>query len=167
VLIEKAEDFTKKIRKTNKKVVGVLVRGTDYVNLHPYGHAIQPDVETIIRKIKESLQEWDDYEAIYLCTEVQEVVTRFQEEFGNRLFIYPQKRFQENYAEYLCVCKFDRENDEYYRGEDYWVALRVLSKCDSLIAGNCGGTQIAIKLNDNKYEHTHIFDLGRYGIDDL
>ena len=92
---------------------------------------------------------------------------RFQEEFHEKLYYYPQKRVSANCCEYLSSITFDRENDTYLRGADYFIALNALSKCDSLIAGMCTGTRLALKLNKNNYNHTYIFNLGKYGIDDI
>jgi len=167
ILAKKTQEYIKVIDKQNKRILAVLVRGTDYVQRHPYGHAIQPNIETVIQKVKEKMIEWGTFDKIYLCTEVEEVIVYFQREFGEMVCFYPQRRIQENYTEYLSEYKFDRENDEYYRGEDYWCALKVLAQCDALIAGKCGGTAVALKLNENKYEYTYIFELGRYGIDDV
>lgn len=166
-LDKKVNEFMEMVLWDEKKVLGVLVRGTDYVKRCPYGHAVQPKIKFVIEKVWEAMKKWDSYDYIYVCTEVQEYIEIFQREFGKVVIFYPQKRVSSEYSQYLCEYKFDRENDEYYRGADYWVALKILSRCNALIGGECGGTQIARKLNDGKYEHIHIFDLGRYGIDDI
>lgn len=48
--------FKKKFN--NKNILGVLFRGTDYANLKPYGHNIQPDLNTMIQTVKEKISEW-------------------------------------------------------------------------------------------------------------
>lgn len=55
----------------------------------------------------------------------------------------------------------------YLRGADYLIALYALAKCDSLVAGMCGGSEIVLKLNKNAYRHVYLLPLGQYGIDDV
>ena len=153
-----------------KKGLGVLFRGSDYANRKPYRHQIQPNLETMILKVKEKLLEWEKqtkFDFIYLCTEVEEAVKCFKKEFGNKLRFYPQKRVNQNYNGYLAEKKFERKDDAYHRGADYYIVLNALSKCNSLIAGACAGTTIALNLNNHQYEHVYIFNLGKYGIDDI
>lgn len=83
-LYKKYCEFKKKFN--NKKVLGVLFRGTDYANLKPYGHSIQPDLNTILQKVKEKVLEWGGFDLIYLCTEVQEACECFENEFGKEKY---------------------------------------------------------------------------------
>jgi len=149
----------------NGKILGVLFRGSDYANLRPYKHNIQPDLKTMILKVKEKIDEWGGFDHIYLCTEVQEAVICFQEEFQDQLFFYPQERVSQDYCGYLAEHKFKKENGSYFRGADYWTVLNALSECDSLIACPCSGASITLMLNKNSYRHTYVFELGQYGLD--
>lgn len=57
---------------------------------------------------------------------------------------------------------FERENDSYYKSLEYFSSVLLLSKCQGLIAGNCGGSRAAMYMNDGKYEFSYLFDLGLY-----
>ena len=46
--------------------------------------------------------------------------------------------------------RFDRENDEHYKGLEYLSSLVILSRCQGLVAGNCGGTRMALFLNEGR-----------------
>lgn len=148
---------------SHERTLGVLYRGTDYVNLKPYNHPIQPTLSEMLDKVEEKRQEWG-LENIYLCTEVEEAVQAFKERFGDKVFVYPQMRYSEKCSDYLGMLKFKRKEDAFYRGADYWILLNALAKCDSLIAGQCGGTHMAIEINGGKYNHVFQFDLGKYGV---
>ena len=52
------------------------------------------------------------------------------------------------------------KNNNYLMGLEYLSSIILLSRCTSLIGGNCGGTMAALFFNDSRYEYTHIFDLG-------
>lgn len=152
---------------SGKKLLGVLFRGTDYANMKPYGHHIQPTLEEMIMKVKEKINEWGDFDGIYVCTEVEEAIKEFETNFSIPVYYYPQKRFPQSTDCHLATVEFERENDKYLRGAEYFSALWWLSKCDSLIAGRCSGSYIASQLNDGKYKNKYLFTLGMYGIDDI
>lgn len=165
-LINEIESYCGILFQEDKKYLGVLFRGTDYVNRKPFHHCIQPSLEEMVEMVRKKKEEWKTDE-IYLCTEVKEAVETFQKEFGEHVYFYPQKRYSSRCNQYLSTIRFKRENDAYIRGASYWVLLNALARCHCLVAGNCGGTNIALLLNKGKYEHTYIFQLGRYGIDDV
>lgn len=165
-LQEETEYYCKNLFEKEKKYLGVLFRGTDYANRKPFRHFIQPSLKEMIGMAKRKKDEWK-MDEIYLCTEVEEAILAFQEEFGNQVHFYPQKRYSSDCDQYLSSVRFERENDAYIRGSSYWILLNALSRCHCLVAGNCSGTNIALLLNKKRYEHTHIFQLGRYGIDDI
>lgn len=99
-LYNKYCEFKRKFN--NKKVLGVLFRGTDYANLKPYGHKIQPDLNIMLQKVKEKVSEWGGFDLIYLCTEVQEACECFENEFGEeKVCYYPQLRYKLNTKKYL------------------------------------------------------------------
>ncbi len=164
-LYEKFYRFKKKFN--NKKVLGVLFRGTDYSNLKPYGHNIQPDLNSMIQSVKDKIIEWGGFDFIYLCTEVHEACIKFEEEFGKeKVCYYPQLRFSSDTKKYLAdISLGNGEHTEQGRG--YYIALNCLALCNSLVAGQCTGTRVALIINNFQYENLYLFNLGRYGIDDI
>ncbi len=164
-LYNKFCEFKKKFN--NKNVLGVLFRGTDYANLKPYGHSIQPDLNTMIQTVKEKISEWGKFDLIYLCTEVQEACERFESEFGKeRVCYYPQLRYYPDTGKYLAEINLST-GERTKQGKDYWVALNCLASCNSIIAGQTAGTKIALIINNNKYQHSYLFELGKYGVNDV
>ena len=155
----------------NKKVLGVLCRGTDYTSLKPKWHPIQPSVEDVIELAKEKMKELN-LEYIYLATEEKHIEEKFKESFPGKIITnkrnyYDDKYYSNNDINLIGQVHFDRENDDYYKGLEYISSLTILSRCNALIGGNCGGTCAAIYMNNMRYEYTHVFDLGLYGIDDV
>ena len=155
----------------DKKVLGVLCRGTDYTSLKPKWHPIQPAVEDVIELAKEKMKELN-LEYIYLATEEKRIEEKFKESFPGKIITnkrnyYDDKYYSNKDINIIAQVHFDRENDDYYKGLEYISSLTILSRCNALIAGNCGGTCAAIYMNNMMYEYTHVFDLGLYGIDDV
>ncbi|MDE6627130.1 MAG: hypothetical protein K2K56_12260, partial [Lachnospiraceae bacterium] len=150
----------------NKRVLGVLFRGTDYANMKPYGHEIQPDLPMMIETVKQKMSDWGDFDLIYLCTEVKQACEQFISEFGSeKVCYYPQLRYESDTKELLAEIPLE-EDGHTKQGKGYWIALNCLALCDSLVAGNCAGTTVAVTINGQQYQHKYIFDLGRYGIDE-
>lgn len=148
-----------------KRVLGVICRGTDYLRLRPAGHPIQPLVEDVINLCKEKILE-DSYDAIYLATEEKQIRDKFCEAFPgmileNKRQYYDDIYYKEN-IQYIKDVHFDRENNNYWMGLEYLSSILLLSRCTSLIGGNCGGAMAALFFNNGKYQYTHIFDLGLY-----
>lgn len=151
----------KRILEDPSSVLGVLIRGSDYVKNRPKGHAVQASVEQMIDKIKSA--EWNHYKYIYVATEDENILDILKKEFGNKLIFTNQKRYSVEKGQLLYEMKKDRENDGWLRGAEYMAALCILAKCDSLIAsGYCAGTSFALKVNDGRYRHCFVFQLGNY-----
>ena len=164
-LYSKYCEFKKKFN--NKRVLGVLFRGTDYANLKPYAHNIQPDLDSMVEMVKQKMLEWENFDLIYLCTEVQEACERFEDEFGKeKICYYPQLRYKSHTKKYLAEVNNDAK-ERVSQGKDYLVALNCLASCHSLIAGQCSGTEVALMINNNQYKNKYLFKLGKYGIDDI
>jgi hypothetical protein len=149
-----------------KKVLGVLVRGTDYIQKKPYGHPIQPPVEDIIALSKQKMADLGlDY--IYLATEEYRIVEQFEKVFPGKIIVnnrvYYDKLYYSNKFDEIYQVQFDRENDIYLKGLEYLSSIWLLSRCDALIGGNCGGSSSALYLNNGKYIYWHLFNLGLYG----
>ena len=152
-----------------KKVLGVLCSGTDYTSNKPKGHPVQPTVEEVIDHVGEKIDALD-CQYIYLATEEENILNKFTAAFPNK--ILTNKRFyyddfyaiKEQYGELARISQVSngRENDNYYKSLEYLSSIYILSKCDSLIAGNCGGSRAALYLNGNNYQYSYLFDYGLY-----
>ena len=148
-----------------KSTLGVLLRGTDYTHLKPVGHPIQPEIDRVIRDAKEMMAR-NGYDYLYLATEDGRIDMAFRKEFGDKLLINKRNYYDELYnsenVELIKDVHFNRENDEYYKGVEYLSSLVIISKCDSLLAGNCGGTEAAVFMNGLKYKECKVYNLGLY-----
>ena len=149
----------------DRKILGVCCRGTDYTQLKPKGHPVQPKVEDVIAKAKDMMDAYG-YEYIYLATEDGKIDRMFREHFPGKILInrrmYYDEIFEDHDLTWIKDVHFDRDNDDYWKGAEYLSSLMILSKCDALLAGNCGGSQMAVFQNHGKYEQVFIYDLGLY-----
>lgn len=150
--------------KGNENILGVLVRGTDYIVRKTKDEQIQPKPKTVIKKVKLFLKKHPDINKIYIATEDEVIYQQFKREFGEILIDNGQYRY--NYKEknmpLLADIKTNRPNHNYTLAKEYLSSLYILSKCKYFIGGRCAGTKIAWILSDG-WEDVYIWDLGRYG----
>ena len=151
-----------KLFRSNERVLGVLLRGTDFSDNKPKNHPIPPTVEEAIPKIQEEFA-GKAYDRIFLVTEDNRIVAKMQEEFGEKIFVAPQKRY--GYTEHKFLNEIyaeDQELDSYQMGLDYITAIALLGRCNALMACRTSGAVAALILAD-QYEYTYFWNLGRYG----
>ena len=149
----------------NKHVLGALCRGTDYTMKRPKGHPIQPDIDSILQKT-ELLLKTRNYSHIYLATEDSKYEKAFRQKFGSIVLTNKRTYYDDTFSlqklTWIKDVHFNRENDDYLKGLEYLSSLMVLSKCQGIVAGNCGGTQAAVFWNDGRYKDVFVFNLGEY-----
>ena len=155
----------------NKKLLGVLVRGTDLGREHPENHPRQPEWDQLLTDISKELKT-NFYDGIYLASDEEKTEVMLKEAIPN-VKIYTNKRhyltslFEDakNKQESTILTDVMEENkvDYYSFGLEYLSSLYLLSKCESLIAGNTLGSSAALFLNGNQYKYYKLYDLGFYG----
>ena len=142
------------------RVLAIVCRGTDYIGT---GMPIQPKVEDVINEAREWMKMYN-YDRIYLATEAESIYEQFAEAFPGQLLVnkrsYYDKAMTEQNVKWIGLVKFDRENDNYLRGLEYLSSICILSKCDALLAGFCGASNMALLFNDEKYERFKVYDFG-------
>lgn len=140
------------------KTLGVFLRGTDYVKLHPKDHPIQPSPEMVIEKINE-VDALEHFDKIYLVTEDYGIYTKFKDAFNTHL-IMSDYCFAKDYKDGYVSSAL--KEDGYIVGARYLVRLLVLSKADYLITSLANGSEFAMEQHTGPYRYKYIFDLGRY-----
>ena len=148
----------------NKRVVGCVLRSTDYIKLRPSEHPIQPSLEETFDKLHLVMAEYKiDY--VYLATEDYLIADAFKKEFPNRVIEnkrhYFNDNFEKNALDRISQVHFERENDDYLKME-YISSINIVSRCDCLVTGLNGGSEMAIYRNGNQYKYMYVFDKGVY-----
>lgn len=62
-LVEKYKKYLRKMQ--GKRVLGVLFRVTDYSQQKPFGHYVQPDLDTMVDMVLKKMKEWGDFDSIF------------------------------------------------------------------------------------------------------
>lgn len=145
-------------------VLGVLMRGTDYISLKPFGHPVQPELSEVIQASHE-LIDMKKYRAIYFASDCESYLNAFINEFGKERILSNSRVYYDGLyvpGDQIGNVHFERENDNYKKGLEYLSSMVLLSRCNSLVAGNCGGTKFALLYSKNPYAVCHVFDKGLY-----
>jgi hypothetical protein len=149
----------------NRKVLGVLCRGTDYTQKKPAGHEIQPNPNDVIIKVKDVLNKYKCTH-IYLATEDQDIYNVFRKHFEDILLSNGQIRFSgkelEN-VQYLANVPQKRERDKYFLALEYLSSVNILSKCSCFIGGQTMGTFGVYALTKG-FEYAYVYNLGKYPV---
>lgn len=146
---------------STEKVLGVLLRGSDYSDNKPKNHPIPPSVKQAIPRIRTIFEE-GNYDRIFLATEDTRILGDMKAEFGEVVFYAPQKREGFTNGKVLReMYKDEANNDPYKRGFDYIVAMYLLSKCDGFMGCRTSGAVMAYLLGDHFCDE-FFWNLGRY-----
>lgn len=143
-------------------ILGVKCRGTDYVQQQPYNHPIQPSPSEVIDWIRKfSYKEQWDY--IYLATEEKAIEDEFTAAFPGRVLVNQRQYYDGDYSDKVLSDAVAEREDMYHQDLEYLASVYLLSKCDMLAAGMCGGTEAAMIMKEGEYKVLHIFEKGCYG----
>ncbi len=143
-----------------KNVLGVHVRGTDF-NKGYLNHAKAVSIDQYIEATKQALEE-GQYDSIFLATDEEAALERFQREFGSRLTYYSDILRSRN-GEALHFSENARENHKYLLGLEVLRDVMSLASCSGLIAGlsNVSLASRVIKTaNDGGYAYCNIINNG-------
>ena len=140
--------------------IGVAVRGTDYNTIKPANHPVQPNIEYLIKVIKEKQREWM-IDNIFVATEEAEIIEILNAKFNNLLWI-DRPRFSRFGGKKL-ITETDIDGfSQYDITFSYIAEMYLLSKCTALIGAKNSGFITTRIWNKNKYKHIEVIDLGVY-----
>lgn len=149
---------------SDRRILGVLCRGTDYTNLRPYNHPVQPSPEMVLEKSQKYMEKYQ-CEYCYLATEDRGILQLFRSVLKEQLLTTQEIYYSSDLGEIINQFNSTQAIDLHRKNAEYLTALVLLSKCQYFIGGRTSGTIVSLLLSDG-FEKTHIWDLGRYGIDD-
>lgn len=156
---QEADELWKRLA-GRERVLGVLLRGTDYINSRPKDHPVQPTMEQVIDKMDEVLA-GQEFPKIYLATEDAGIYQELCNRYGEKIVSMDVERYITDQTENINDVSVKKSTNKYQMGKDYLINILLLSKCDYLLAGNAGGSQGALLLRD-KDAPRFLFNLGKY-----
>lgn len=163
-IVEYLENGYKSVIPENSEVLGVLCRGTDYLEKRPKGEQVQPHWKDVIKEVKKMLKRHPEIDKIYLATEDDNIYNEFRKVFGDKLLENSQYKYSydKKESDFLADIKVDRENHNYNLAKEYYLSIYILSKCKYFVGGRTTGTKWVWILAD-KWEDFYVWKLGKYG----
>ena len=142
------------------RILGCLVRGTDYTAMKPARHPVQPEPRQVIEDAKRICAE-RKLKKVFLATEDAKVRDMFTQAFGPDLLI-SQTDLPDYKGSYLARSGALGDLEKTLRiSTQYLISVVLLSRCPCLLAGCASGSMGAALLSKG-FELMQIYNLGTY-----
>lgn len=152
----------------DEKVLGVMIRGTDYITSGMTGDRIMASPQQMSPLIHEWMEEYG-FEKIFLATEDEDALLYMRSEFGHQVVALSQERLRlSDLRQNEILSDYEKEHaDGMYEEKledttvNYFYALYMLSRCDSFVcSGRCNGADIVVSFNNGRFSHYYKFAVG-------
>ena len=163
-IMQEAKSIYKELFGYSKNILGVKIRGTDYISRKPNGHSVQPDVEKVLSDVINMDKKYK-YDFIFFATEDEIIKQKFIKKlnYGNKLkLLNPNVFISYNYTKNRYKINSHKKiygNLEYTK--NYVLNIIILSKCLDLVASRCTGTA-GIFILTKGFRHSIVYNLGMY-----
>lgn len=160
-IINESNIIKKKLFTNSNNILGVLIRGTDYISSKPKNHCIPPNTKIVFKDIKE-MNKNNNYDFIFLTTEDDIIRNKFINEFGEKLrYLKSNKKIKYNYKEKLFLVFNKNINGDLNFMKMYLINILILSKCNDILCARTGGSIGAFILTKG-FKNKKVYYLGRY-----
>ncbi len=152
----------------DEKVLGVMIRGTDYVTAGMKGDRKMATADQMAPLIHEWVGRYG-FERVFLATEDEDALEYMRQEFGSLVVALSQERLRvSDLRQNEILTDYEKEHgDGMYEEKledttiNYFYALYILSKCDSFVSsGRCNGSEIVLSLNNGRFSNYYKFAVG-------
>lgn len=160
-IINESNKFRNNLFKGSNNILGVLIRGTDYISRKPKGHPIQPNPKDVIEDVKK-LDKSNKYDWFFLTTEDILIRKQFILSFEKKLkYIKNNENLNYDYKkkEFLAYNNKIKGNIKYMK--IYLINIIILSKCLDIVCSRTAGSVGAFILSDG-FRNIKVYYLGRY-----
>ena len=146
----------------NRRFLGVLLRGSDYITANMGGTSRAVSVDSTAGTIREWMNS-GDYDKIFLATEDGDILDRMRELFPGEVIAVSQERYRvSDFSEGMTtISELDRarhpaDTRQAFMEDttvNYIYAIYLLSRCRSfLYSCHCGGAMLARQMSEDRFE---------------
>lgn len=160
-IINELNNIMKLLFKGSNNILGVLIRGTDYLAKKPKKHPIPPSSERIINDINK-MDKINSYKWIFLVTEDNIIREKIINEFKEKIkYVKLKVEIDYNYKskKYLAFNKNIKGNLENLK--IYLINILILSKCIDIITARTNGSIGAFIFTEG-FRNIKVYYLGLY-----
>lgn len=160
-IIMKAEHIKSKLFQYSNNILGVLMRGTDFISAKPKNHYIPPTCEIVFKDII-NMDQKNKYDYIFIATEDNNIRKKFINRFKNKIKYYTyRKEIKYDYKKKHLLASNPNVNSNFEFLKIYLINIIILSKCLDLLSAKTNGA-IAIFLFSKGFRFSKVYDLGSY-----
>ena len=160
ILIE-AKKIIHRFFKYSKNILGILVRGTDYLAIRPKNHSIPPKPEVVINDIKQLNKKYN-YNFFFISTEDDTLREIFIKEFNFKIkYLTYNKKINYNYEKPKLLAYNENILGNIEYSKVYLLNMIILTKCIDIIAAKTSGS-IGVFILSNGFRYSKIYELGKY-----
>ena len=145
----------------SRNILGVLLRGTDYIARRPSEHSIPPKIEEVVKDVN-TLDNKNKYDWIFLATEDQIIRANFIRAIGIKVkYLLNKQEIFYNYTkkEYLALNENIKNKIEF--NKIYLLNIIILSKCLDFLAARTSGS-IGVLILTKGFRNYKVYNLGNY-----
>ena len=146
--------------KGSNNILGILIRGTDYLARKPKKHPITPDSSIVINDIK-LMDKNNNYNYYFIATEDDLIRNKFKGEFGKKLKFIKQNKIKYNYNKKYFLSHYKTFKGNINNMKIYLINIIILSKCLDIITARTSGSIGAFILS-NGFRNSKVYFLGEY-----
>lgn len=158
-IIKESNSIIKSLFKGSNNILGILLRGTDYLSNRPRGHPIPPKIELVFKDIK-NMEKKNRYKYIFLTTEDEIIRNTFINKLGKKLKYFKyKKRINYNYKNKTKLGEYIKGNINFMK--IYLINIIILSNCLDIICARTSGSIGAFILSKG-FRNVKVYFLGEY-----
>ena len=161
-IIHETKIIMKKLFGNSKNILGVKLRGTDYISIKPKNHPIPPTVEMAISDVKKMDLKYN-YDWIFIATEDEIMKEKFINHFKNKAkYLNPNFKLNYNYSEtkqFISLHKDIVGNLDYFK--NYLMNIIILSRCTDIVMARGSGAA-GVVIISNGFRNSLIYNLGKF-----
>ena len=161
-IIKEAENIRKKLFKNSKNILGIFLRGTDFVATRPGGHSIQPEPEVVFNDV-DKFDEKNNYDFYFLATEDYLIRDKFKNKYNKKLkYLETNLSFGYDYKSGKARLAYNKNiNGNINFMKNYLINIIILSKCIDIIFGRTNGSMM-IFIIAKGFRNIKAYNLGLY-----
>lgn len=160
-IIKLKNKITKKLFIDSNNILGILIRGTDYIARRPKEHPIPPEPDIVIQDIKEMYKKYH-YDYLFITTEDTIIRNKFINNFGQKLkFILPKNIIKYDYKKKYLLSYNNNIKGNLENIKIYLISILILSNCIDIIASRTNGA-VAAFIFSKGFRNSKIYYLGIY-----
>ena len=157
--MKEADKIRKTLFKKSKNILGIKMRGTDYVAVKPRGHAIPPNLNTTINDVK-NLDMKNNYDWIFISTEDDIIRERYINEFEKKIkHLSPKEKVNYDFNKKSVFGNNNGVKGNIEYAKNYVLNIIILSKCLDIVIARCCGAAGAFILTEG-FRNVLIYNSG-------